>query len=574
MGFQRLVRRLTAAGLGAAPAALVVLAPGTAQAQVSTREEVLRLPAPLRAAASEFGAEACPQERLQPLAEGEAPLATLSSLTVAEGGALPAAVLAGDWNDLIGRPLSREGFARIAARAECRYRERGFVFARAAVSGDAASGAYTLRMREGVVSSLEVATGDDALAGAVLRAFRGVREGAPLNAADVRRGLANVASIGVTNVRPTVRRARADPDAIDLILVVEPPPNQLFVQAQNYNIEPLGPWGALVGVRVQGLTPLYERSALGLYLAEDGEKQQALQASSEALLTRSGLKARVEAAYALARPGDALAPLDVEGETAFFSAELAHPLVVRRGLIGAGRVSLEAIEQETTFLGDRVLNNDHLRVVQAGVRLDGLWRGLVWGAGADVRKGLSALGASARGDRNLSRGDADPEATLLRIETEATTKVGAAGSVRVAARGQHADTSLPAFEEFNFGALSGGRGFDPAVISGDRGVALTAEFATRPLAVGDVVAGQPYVFVDAARAWNEGAALVRRADGVSAGIGVRADVLERARIDLTYAEPVGNVRGIPRSVAGPRLMVQLSASFDWTFANGFRRQAP
>jgi hemolysin activation/secretion protein len=570
---QGLMRRLTAIGAGVAPA-VIALASGAAQAQVATREEVLRLPAPLRAAAAEFGADACPQERIVGLTENEVPLATLSSLSPDGHGVVAPAALADDWNDLIGRPVSREGLARIAMRAECRYRESGYVFARAAITGDAATGAYTLRVREGVVASLEVAAGDDALAGAVLRAFCRVREGAPLNAADVRRGLANAASIGVTNVRPTVRRARSDPDAIDLVLVVEPPPNQVFAQVQNHNIKPLGPWGGLFGVRMHGLSPLYERSVLGLYLSEDGEEQQAAQVSTQALLTRSGLRARVEAAYMCARPGDTLAPLDVEGETTFFTAELAHPIVVRRGLIASGRVGVEAIAQETTFLGGVPISDDTLRVAQVGMRLDGLWRGVVWGAGADVRKGLSGLGASEKGDANLSRADADPQAALLRVDAEATMKLAGAGSARVAVRGQHADASLPAFEEFTFGALSGGRGFDPGAIAGDRGVAGSLELAMRPVTVGSYLTGQPYLFVDGARAWNEGTALVRRADGVSAGVGVRADLFERARLDVVYAQPVGNLRGVPQTVGGARLMVQLSASFDWTFANGFARSAP
>ena len=573
MALQGLMRKLTAMGVGVAPAVVALLS-GAAQAQVSTREEVLRLPAPLRAAASEFGADACPQERVVGLIGDETPLATLTNLSPVGQRAAEPLALADDWNDLIGRPVSREGLARIAMRAECRYRESGYVFARAAITGDATTGAYTLRVREGVVASLEAAAGDDALAGVVLRAFRGVREGAPLNAADVRRGLANAASIGVTNVRPTVRRARSDPDAINLVLVVEPPPNQLFGQVQNHNIKPLGPWGALFGVRMHGLSPLYERSVLGVYLSEDGEEQQAAQVSTEALLTRSGLKARIEAAYARARPGDTLAPLDVEGETTFFTAELAHPIVVRRGLIASARVGVEAVAQETTFFGGVPISDDSLRVAQAGVRLDGLWRGVAWGAGADVRKGLSSLGASGKGDANLSRADADPQAALLRVETEASAKLGGAGSARVSVRGQHADASLPAFEEFNFGALSGGRGFDAGAIAGDRGVAGSLELATRPVVVGPHLAAQPYVFVDAARTWNEGMALVRRADGVSAGIGVRADLFERARLDVVYAQPIGNLRGASQTAGGARLMVQVSASLDWTFANGFARSAP
>jgi hemolysin activation/secretion protein len=557
-----LIQRVAALGL--APAVLL----GVAHAQ-STREEILRLPAPLRATASDFGAEACAPGAVAAALEGETPLGTFSGLDVAGATAIGADVLSVEWRRLVGERVSREGLARIAARVECRYREAGFVFARASVTGDPEDGRYTLRLREGKISRVEVAAADDALAGALLRAFRGVEAGAPLNAADVRQGLANAASIGIIDVRPTVRRSRADPETIDLILVAGGAVHQLFVQAQNANDEPLGPWGAVAGVRLVGLTPLYERTTFGIYFSEDGESQQAAQASVEALLSSGGLKAQIDAAYALARPGDRLAPLDIEGETTFFSGELSHPIEVRRGFIAGWRVGLEAIDQRTEFFGGTLLNDDSLRVARAGVRADGLWRGAVWNADVDLRRGVKGLGASEVGDASLSRPDADPEALVVRAETSAALEIGR-GAMRLAARGQHADSSLLAFEEFNFGALSGGRAFVPGAIAGDRGVAINLE-ASSPAFAYKRVAVQPFAFVDAARAWNEGVAPVRRQDGASAGAGVRVDFFERARLEVLYAEPI-ETRGLAPGAAGAKLLMQFAAALDFTFAHGFKRR--
>lgn len=556
-----LIRRIAALGL--APAVLL----GVANAQ-STREEVLRLPAPLRAAASEFGAEACAPGAVGGALEGEESVGALNSLELEGATVLSAGELNPEWRALVGGQISREGLARIAARVECRYREAGFVFARASITGDPSGGRYRLRVREGKVARVEVAADDDALASAVLRAFRGVEAGAPLNAADVRQGLANAASIGIVDVRPTVRRSRADADAIDLILVTAGAPHQIFVQAQNANDVPLGPWGAVAGVRLVGLTPLYERSTFGIYASEDGESQQAAQASVEALLTSGGLKAQVDAAYALARPGDRLAPLEIEGETTFVSAEVSHPITVQRGFIAGWRAGFEAIDQRTEFFGGTLLNDDSLRVARLGLRADGLWRGAVWNADVDVRRGVKGLGASKRGDLALSRPDADPEALVVRAETSAMLALGP-GAMRIAARGQHADASLLAFEEFNFGSLSGGRGFVPGAVTGDRGVALNLE-VTAPTLAHNGFAAQPFAFVDAARAWNEGAAPVRRQDGASAGAGVRFDLFGRARLEAAYSEPIDSRRLAP-GAAGAKLHVQISTTLDFTFADGFKR---
>jgi len=53
--------------------------------------------------------------------------------------------------------VSREGLARLVAKLECRYRELGYVFARAAVVGDpvAEPGRYRIVVQEGVVNRVE-----------------------------------------------------------------------------------------------------------------------------------------------------------------------------------------------------------------------------------------------------------------------------------------------------------------------------------------------------------------------------------------------------------------------------------
>lgn len=564
---RRLQAARTLAAFGLAPAVML----GAASAQ-STREEVLRLPTPLRATASDFGAERCASDALTGLVGDEAPVGALQSLDVEGASALLVQALDVEWRALLGAPVSREGLARIAARAECRYREAGFVFARASITGDPDTGRYRLRVREGVVARVEVAADDDALAAALLRAFRGVKSGAPLNAADVRRGLSHAASIGIVDVRPTVRRSRADPDAIDLILVARGAGHQAFAQAQNANDAPLGPWGAVAGVQLVGLTPLFERTTLGIYSSEDGKSQLAAQASVEALLSASGLRAQIDAAYALARPGDRLAPLDIEGETTFFAAAVSHPIEVRRGFIASWRAGLEAVDQRTEFFGGTLLNDDKARVARLGMRMDGLWSGAVWSGDVDLRQGIDSLGASKQGDAALSRPDADPQALVLRAEATATLVAGP-GALRIAARGQHADTSLLAFEEFNFGALSGGRGFVPGAITGDRGAALNLELIGPSVPLGEFIDVQPVLFVDAARAWNEGVAPVRRQDGVSGGAGVRVGLFDRARLEVLYAEPV-DTRGIAPGAAGARLHVQISTALDFTFRNGFGRRTP
>ena len=113
------------------------------------------------------------------------------------------------------------------------------------------------------------------------------KQGKPLRAADVRRGLAHAASVGLSNVRPTIRRSRTDPSALDLVLIVSANPNQMFAQAQNGNSDTLGPWGALVGTRWSGATPLEESTTFGVYTAQTPSTQWSAQFDTQALVNGS-----------------------------------------------------------------------------------------------------------------------------------------------------------------------------------------------------------------------------------------------------------------------------------------------
>ncbi len=120
--------------------------------------------------------------------------------------------------------------------------------------------------------------------------------------------------------------------------------------------------------------------------------------------------------------------------------------------------------------------------------------------------------------------------------------------------------SIPccAFEEFTGGNYTVGRGYDPSVISGDSGVGVLAEIRgprLRPMAQSELTL-QPYVFGDAAWAWNKN-------DGVgadhlkSAGGGIRAELNDRLRFDTALAVPLEKA-GFANRKGDVRLLVTLT----------------
>jgi len=117
---------------------------------------------------------------------------------------------------------------------------------------------------------------------------------------------------------------------------------------------------------------------------------------------------------------------------------------------------------------------------------------------------------------------------------------------------------LLSFEEFTAGNYTVGRGYEPATLSGDSGVGLSAELrGPRLLPLKrSKLAVQPFIFGDAAWVWNkhdgEGADHL-----TSAGGGIRAELADRFRLDGTIAVPLEKT-GILDRKGDVRVLVTLT----------------
>ena len=539
-----------------ASALLAAASLSSAQTPSPRAEDILRFREATPVVLPPVGDRSCAAERLT--ATSVAP-GDLRVDTIGIDGAtrVPPADLARETESLIGRSVDRATLDRLAERVGCVYRRRGYLYARATVEPGAEPGAWRLRVHEGRVAAVHVATGDADLDAFLRRAFGRVRPGEPLQADDLRQGLALAARHAVWSVSTRASRDPADPDAITLIVEAPKPRTTVFLSAQNNAPETVGRWWAGASVIGHGVTPLYERNTLGVFHSLEGDRQRGVQLSSQALLNDRGLGGRVDLAWYEQRP-DERAPLpDTIGTTRLARAELDYPLTASPDLLVMGRAGFEAVDQETRLLGGPRTADDQVRVVYIGVggeRHDGE---AVQTADLSVRKGVTLLGGSRRGDPLLSRPDAEPEAVVVRAEASASRPL-AGGRVQARVRGQWADDPLLAYEEFTFGGAPGGRGLDPGALQGDRGVAVTLEWAGRTWAFGRVGV-DPLAFVEAARAWNEDGFGPRRAHVALAGGGVRLHLDSRTVVDVVYAHPLDS-EGVDKERFGPRVLVTLRTS--------------
>ncbi|HYD44699.1 MAG TPA: ShlB/FhaC/HecB family hemolysin secretion/activation protein [Phenylobacterium sp.] len=425
-----------------------------------------------------------------------------------------------------------------------------------------AGGALTLEVIEAKIVNVQV-RGDAGPATPLVEAYAEKLRGlAPFDLDIAQRYLLLASDIPGLRVRATVRPNRGgERGAVDLDLTVARDPYDGLVNVQNMQAKATGRWGALGRVDFNSFTAFGERTSLVLYHTLDDE-QWVVQLLEEARFGGDGLLGRLSLVYGESEPGGVLAPLDLKSESFVGNAELAYPLIRKRRQNLTLAAGIDWIDQTTDIGGGGTFIDDSLRV--AYVRAEADWRpmlagrSLTLGASASVRQGLSGLGASDGDSPLLSRADADPSALVFTGSAFALAPIAEKLTLYGRVEAQYSNDALLAYEELPVGNLTIGRGYDPAALSGDSGVAATLEARTGPFPIGPRVLASPYLFYDVAHVDNNDAfGLERTVD--SAGVGVQFRLTSRATLDLVYAKAFdAPLPGAEKP--GGRLMVNLTAS--------------
>ncbi len=361
-------------------------------------------------------------------------------------------------------------------------------------------------------------------------------------------------------VAAALRPAAEGQGAIDLEVQLSRDPVNYLVAAQNTGSDSLGPWSVLTRVDLNSFTRFGERTTLIGYRTVIDNEQWIAQLVEEARFGSRGLLGRVSLAYGQSRPGGLLAPLKLQGKSFVGSAEVRYPLIrLRRHSLYAS-AGVDFVDQSTSFPGGDVLADDKIRVVWT--RLTGDFaRGLgpdfdlAGNAELEGRKGLSVLGASRAGDPGLSRIQGRPDAWLARFDFEGHLTHRWA-DLGVRAQAQYADRPTVSYEELAVGDLTIGRGYEPAVLSGDRGVSAEVKLQSRPLRIFDGVAISPFVFGDASYVMNLDIGSESRVLR-SAGGGVEARLPYGARLQFAWAYPFDKPFPTAPDKPAQRLLFQL-----------------
>ena len=400
---------------------------------------------------------------------------------------------------------------------------------------------------------------------------------APFDIRKAQRYLFLVSDIPGIRIQAALKPASGGPGSVDLIVTVSRKPVDAVVNVENFNSEAFGSFGGLVRVDLNGFTALGERTTLIGYSSFAEGDQFILQGVEEARLGDKGLVGRLSFSYGDSQPEGSLKNLQLEGQSYVGSVGLTYPLIRSRREDVSLSTGLDYVNQQvTTHNGASLLSRDRLGV--AYVKVDGrqAWRqtwlfppGQISG-GIEFRQGVDIFNASRAGAANrLSRTDGQPQSGLVRADGRMDLQWLPWLSTRVSFAGQFSDRVLLAYEDFNVGNLSIGRGYDPSALTGDRGIAGSFETRVGPF---NSVPGAPrmrlpqdvnvsgFGFFDTAHVQNLSSGGQDRTVR-SLGGGLTFQLASRLRIETSYAHTLDTVSPNLSKRPGDRVFVNLTASF-------------
>lgn len=484
----------------------------------------------------------------------------LKSVTFSGATGVKPDALAGAYEGLVGKSIPVASICDIRDRAAAIMYQAG-ILARVEIPEQTiAGGQLQLEVIEARVANIRF-LGDAGPAQPKLEAYlEELRGMTPFNLEKAQRYLLLAADLPGVQISAAVKPSAQGRGAVDLEITAARDPIDYAANIQNFGSKALGPEAGLARVDFKGFTPYGDRTSLVAYSTVDGSEQRIGQVIEELRPWSSGLMLRGSASFAQTKPGAALAPLKLDGQAVDVELSANYPVIRRRdfnlNLVGG----LSMVNQKTDFTGGGVLIDDKLRI--ASLRVQAVARRAVFDLPAEaevnleVRKGLSALGASSVGDFALSRAAGEPDALVGRLDGHATVAFAPWLQGYVGFQAQYSKSPLLSFEQTAIGNLTIGRGYDPSSVSGDQGLAVATEARLGPARLPAQLSLSGYGFYDAADVKYVDTG--ERAKVHSTGVGLRLAAPHGVDLDLFYAKPLDKASVAAASKPPARVMISLT----------------
>jgi hemolysin activation/secretion protein len=462
---------------------------------------------------------------------------------VSQNGLKPA------WSSFAGQTVSLSDLRTIGRRAEAIYVKSGFPFVAVRLRVQKVTGGVVhYQVVEGRISDLTVLGSDPVARRQATAMLEPIVGKAPLPIDEVETAYELARAVPGLSLSGTLRQGD-EPGGMDLVVAAQrAEPLRLYVNVNNLYADNVGPWGVLVGADYDGRLPYGDKLSALVYDSVPDSRQVLVHGDYSVGLDSWGTQLSISGLWGHANPvTGGPEPLTLATDIAAGRLEFSQAVLERRNESAAVDVALESNDQRTLLLPKLPLANDKLRDFSASLRGEETGSFGRWDGDVELSQGLAILGASREGDLDLSRPNGDPQATVFKASFEAETAVWRKlFSAAFRSDLQWAAAPLEAPDQYAFGNLAIGRGYQPGLALSDSVVAASLEGRLGPLRltrIWSLLEAQPFLFVDFGRLYDWGAASYPL---TSIGGGVRFQAAGKVEVDLVFADPLDGPPPGPR----------------------------
>lgn len=491
------------------------------------------------------------------------PLFVLKSVSIEGAAALPADVLAESYQPYLGRKVSQADLAAITVKIGDQYREAGYHLSRAIVPPqDIRGGHIRIRVIEGEIAETEL-KGSGAEQFGLRPLFNPVIAERPSRLPTLERQLVLVNNTPGVRVDDTALEEIGEATGrFRLIVHVSTAHITPGIGINNAGTPAVGSLQTYLSTGFNSF--LVPGDSLGVNLSTVPDSMRELRFGRllyDTPMDSNSVRLGATASYSEVWPGDARREIDTNIKNQFVELRASvDPWQSRKSGLRL-TVALDYNDtSEQSIFGTHY--KDHVRNVdlRADYRLSDDLNGLNY-VSATLRQGLSALGASHKWDSFTSNPFAPANFTLGNFVAARIQKLNEFFSLKLAATGQLSSSTLLTSQKFYIGGPAFGRGYYSGDLSGDNGIAGSAELRFEYRFNDEIFKGyQLYGFYDRGMVWDR-LGDADRFSMSSAGGGVRLYFAGQLYADLAIAAPL-DLRTLNNPGLSPRFLFSVSKSFE------------
>ncbi len=357
-----------------------------------------------------------------------------------------------------------------------------------------------------------------------------------------------------------IEKGTEDEASVRLSLLEQKEKGKTTIRYNNFGSRFLGPHQTNISYE-GSIIPLQQtRISFGASLPVEELKEVSL---THKFPIYCGVDLELEGSHVRSEPGHSLKRNEIKSKSSNLGLGLRLQLIRQRLENLSFGLKLTLKNSSSDILG-APLTKDKIRALRASFDYDFADKFKGYNIiGLTLSRGLNFLGASDRGDLNLSRAQARPDFTKADLSLTRFQNLGTNWLAVSSISGQWASGPLYSAEEFGYGGQAFGRAYDPSEITGDQGLSGMIEMRYQGFDLLYETKITPYAFYDIGKIWNDDRGQTSHISASSAGLGIRLNHKSGISAGISIAQPLTRTVDNPLFGNGknPRISFHLSKSF-------------